>query len=61
MHKDNWCEHLDKVSKYTDLQYEFGQKQIVLRVQSWYCPECGVYGADTELIKSRQNENMAAG
>lgn len=50
MKKEIWCEHMDKTSKYTTLQYEFGYKTVTMRIQSWFCPECGVHGADTEVL-----------
>ena len=57
----NWCEHLDKTSKYTTLRYEFGHKSVVLRIQSWCCPECGVHGAETEVVQPEIAEEKAAG
>lgn len=61
MKKENWCEHMDKVSKYTNLQYELGSKTVVMRIQSWFCPECGVHGAVTEVMNPVQTEEKAAG
>lgn len=46
-----WCEHLDKSSKYVVVNYRFSDKNAALRVQTWYCPECGVHGAETELVE----------
>jgi hypothetical protein len=61
MEKQTWCEHLDKTSKYTTLKYEFGHKTVLMRIQSWFCPECGVHGAETEVMHSEQIEHEAAG
>lgn len=61
MQKETWCEHLDKASKYTTLQYEFGHKTVTMRIQSWFCPECGVHGAETEVIPHDQAQKKAAG
>jgi len=44
-----WCEHLSKVSKYSILKYQFEDRVVILRVQTWMCPECGMHGADTEI------------
>ena len=49
--KSTWCEHLDKRSKYTNVSYHVEGGQVVLKVQTWYCPECGVHGADAEIVK----------
>lgn len=51
MEKQAWCEHDEKTVKYTNLNYEFGDKAILLRVRSWYCPECGVHGAESEIVE----------
>ncbi|HMM21975.1 MAG TPA: hypothetical protein PKA10_14745 [Selenomonadales bacterium] len=48
---NNWCEHLDKISKYTYIKYSLESKDVMLRVQTWICPECGVHGAETEIVK----------
>jgi len=44
-----WCEHLSKVSKYSMLKYQFEDREVILRVQTWMCPECGMHGAETEI------------
>jgi hypothetical protein len=46
MQNEEWCEHLEKCSKYSFVTYNFEDRQVVLQVQSWVCPECGKYGAD---------------
>lgn len=50
MHQSVWCEHLEKRSKYTMVDFRCSERKTVLRVQSWYCPECGVHGAETEIV-----------
>lgn len=45
-----WCEHEEKTSKYTILDYRFDDKVVKLRVQSWFCPVCGMHGAETQVI-----------
>lgn len=50
MKKEIWCEHAEKVSKYIIVDYDFSNIQRKLRIQSWLCPECGVHGANSELI-----------
>lgn len=57
MHQAIWCEHLDKQSKFTVLDYRCREKQTFLRVQSWYCPECGVHGAETEIVDQPNSES----
>lgn len=51
MTQQNWCEHLDKASRYTVLKYSFDNRDVLLRVQTWVCPECGVHGAQTEIVE----------
>lgn len=51
MGNKRWCEHLDKRSKYTTVGYEIEGEKLTLKIQTWLCPECGVHGADTEMIK----------
>lgn len=50
MGKQVWCEHDEKVSKYTTLNYDCYTKSVILRIQSWFCPECGVHGAQSEIL-----------
>lgn len=45
-----WCEHDEKTSKYTMLEYQFADKMVKLRVQSWFCPEYGMHGAETQVL-----------
>ena len=58
--KSNWCEHLDKTCRYLTLKYNFDSGEVVLRVQTWVCPECGVHGAETEIIPPPRKEKSAA-
>lgn len=51
-----WCEHLDKASKYTLIKYYVGEKEVVLRVQTWFCSECGIHGSQTEIINEEQSK-----
>lgn len=51
MHNLVWCEHLDKRSKITVVDYRCAERNASLKIQSWYCPECGVHGAETELVQ----------
>ncbi|WP_425060293.1 hypothetical protein SCACP_09810 [Sporomusa carbonis] len=51
MDLSNWCEHAELTSKYTLLRYNFDDKEVLLRVQTWVCPLCGIHGADTEMIR----------
>lgn len=46
----HWCEHLEKTSKYTLVNYDFEDSRLTLRVQTWVCPECGIHGAHSEII-----------
>lgn len=50
MVKREWCEHEEKTSKYTILDYRFDSKVVKLRIQSWFCPECGLHGAETQVL-----------
>ncbi|WP_093691055.1 hypothetical protein [Sporolituus thermophilus] len=59
MKQQFWCEHLDKASKYTLQKYNFDGREVLLRVQTWVCPECGVHGADTEIVKEEYCEQTA--
>ena len=43
-----WCEHEEVTSKYTILKYSFADKEVLLKVQTWVCPICGIHGATTE-------------
>lgn len=46
MQEETWCEHLEKISKYSSVTYDLEGRQVILQVQSWVCPECGRYGAE---------------
>lgn len=59
--KSNWCEHDEKTCRYTLMKYNLGGGEIVLRVQSWICPECGVHGADTEIVEQPVKSVTKAG
>lgn len=59
--KSNWCEHPDKTSRYTLLKYNFEGGEVVLRVQSWFCPECGVHGAETEIVEQMAKSETMVG
>lgn len=50
MEKPYWCEHGEKICRYTIVNYEYNSKTTSLRIQSWFCPECGVHGAHSEII-----------
>lgn len=50
MNKRVSCEHLELSSKYTVLKYYVDDREVLLRVQSWVCPECGTHGAETEIV-----------
>lgn len=52
MKRAHWCEHLEKASKYTTIGYDFNDRRLMLRVQTWLCPECGVHGAHSEIIET---------
>ena len=52
MEKSSWCEHEEKISKYTLVNYFFCDTLKVLRIQSWLCPICGIHGASSEVIVS---------
>lgn len=54
MNNQVWCEHLDKASKYTLIKYYVGEREVVLRVQTWFCSECGIHGSQTEIINEEQ-------
>jgi hypothetical protein len=55
-----WCEHLGITSKYTTLKYHFDGREVMLRVQTWVCPECGVHGAETEIVAQQESEGTRA-
>lgn len=50
MDNQHWCEHEEKIVKYTILKYECHTKTVMIRIHSWFCPECGVHGAQSEII-----------
>jgi hypothetical protein len=50
-----WCEHEEKTSKYTMVKYCFQDKEVLLRVQTWVCPICGIHGANTEVVQAADN------
>jgi len=52
MKRAHWCEHIEKASKYTTVGYNFEDRSLTLRVQTWVCPECGVHGAQSEIVES---------
>lgn len=56
----NWCEHLEKTSRYTTLKYSFASGDVLLRVQTWMCPECGVHGAATEIVEPKPDKEKRA-
>jgi hypothetical protein len=58
--KNNWCEHLDKSCRYTTQKYNLANGEVVLRVQTWICPECGVHGADTEIVEPQPSKTKSA-
>ena len=45
------CQLLDLSSKYTLLKHFIGDSEVLLRVQTWICPECGNHGSRTEIVK----------
>lgn len=51
MGHDKWCEHSELTSKYSLVKYRMNDEELVMRVQTWICPECGVHGAHTEIVK----------
>lgn len=51
MNLDNWCEHDEKIVRYTNMDYEFSGNRVVVRIKSWFCPECGVHGAASEMVE----------
>jgi hypothetical protein len=55
MNHSVWCEHLDKRSKFTIVDYRCSDGVTLLKIQSWYCPECGVHGAATQIIERPQD------
>lgn len=55
MHISRWCEHVDKVSKYSLQEYFNHDEKILLRIQSWFCPECGIHGASTEIVNPQHS------
>lgn len=57
MHHAIWCEHLDKRSKISVVDYRCAERVTALKIQSWYCPECGVHGAETELIQPQDADS----
>jgi len=58
--KNNWCEHLDKTSRFIIQKYNLAGGEVLLRVQTWICPECGVHGADTEIVEPYPKKNNRA-
>lgn len=53
MSHSRWCEHLEKQSKYVFQEYKLPERSVLLRIQTWLCPECGVHGAETEIVAAR--------
>ncbi len=60
MKKSVWCEHLDLSSKYTMVKYYVADREVLLRVQTWICAECGVHGSDSELVSPACQERSTA-
>ena len=52
MNSQSWCEHAEKISKYTMLNYDCSTKSVIIRIHSWFCPECGVHDALSEMINT---------
>ncbi len=52
-----WCEHDEKTSKYSTVKYSFEDKEVLLRVQTWVCPVCGIHGSNTELAQAAESQN----
>jgi hypothetical protein len=46
-----WCEHDEKNSKYTTVKHNFDDKEVLLKVQTWMCPVCGIHGSITEVAE----------
>lgn len=46
-----WCEHEEKNSKYTMVKHNLDDREIVLKVQTWICPICGIYSSDAEVVQ----------
>lgn len=61
MVRNKWCEHMEKTSKYTVIGYDFDGRRLLLRVQTWLCPECGVHGAHSELVEDGAGRGATAG
>ncbi|QDR81430.1 hypothetical protein [Sporomusa termitida] len=52
-----WCEHDEKTSKYSTVKYCFEDKEVLLRVQTWVCPVCGIHGSNTELAQAAEPQH----
>lgn len=46
-----WCEHEEKISKISTVNYSFVDREVKLIVQTWMCPLCGIHGATTEVAE----------
>ncbi|WP_425058976.1 hypothetical protein SCACP_36270 [Sporomusa carbonis] len=55
MNMSLWCEHDELTSKYTFLKYSFHDKEVLLKVQTWVCPVCGIHGSNTEIARAEDN------
>lgn len=51
-----WCEHDEKNSKYTTVKHKFDDKEVLLKVQTWMCPVCGIHGSITEVAEVAENK-----
>ncbi|MDU4961042.1 MAG: hypothetical protein E6X17_10350 [Sporomusaceae bacterium] len=60
MSRSVWCEHLEKRSKFTIVDYRCGEDVTSLKVQSWFCPECGVHGAMTQIVEAVREADPVA-
>jgi hypothetical protein len=57
--KQVWCEHEEKISKFTFVNYHGKETPVIQKIQAWWCPECGLHGAESDFV-IQQNINKAA-
>ncbi len=51
MSDEPMCIHADKVTKDSYVSYGLYEKQVILKVQTWYCSACNTHGAQSEIYE----------
>lgn len=58
MKKQIWCEHDEKISKFTFVNYHSDDTPVIQKIQAWWCPECGLHGAESDLVKQQTTDKL---